>query len=33
LPGHDGVYGQINIFPKKKGGGKQKEEEEQMSLF
>jgi uncharacterized protein (TIGR00375 family) len=32
-PGHDGVYGQINIFPKEEGEEKSKEEEEQMSLF
>lgn len=32
-PGHDGVYGQISIFPKEEEGEKSKEEEEQMSLF
>jgi uncharacterized protein (TIGR00375 family) len=32
-PGHDGVYGKINIFPKEEEGEKPKEEEEQMSLF
>jgi uncharacterized protein (TIGR00375 family) len=32
-PGHDGVYGQISIFPKEEEGEKPKEEEEQMSLF
>ena len=32
-PGHDGVYGQINIFPKEGEGEKPAEEEEQMSLF
>ena len=33
IPGHDGVYGQISIFPEEEGGDKPKEEEEQMSLF
>jgi uncharacterized protein (TIGR00375 family) len=32
-PGHDGVYGQISIFPKEEEGDKPKEDEEQMSLF
>jgi hypothetical protein len=31
--GHDGVYGQINIFPKEGEEGKPEEGEEQMSLF
>jgi len=33
IPGHDGVYGQISIFPKEEGGEKPAEGEEQMSLF
>jgi PHP family Zn ribbon phosphoesterase len=32
-PGHDGVYGTINIFPKEGEEGKPAEGEEQMSLF
>ena len=32
-PGHDGVYGQINIFPKEGEEGKPAEDEEQMTLF
>jgi len=33
IPGHDGVYGKISIFPKEEEGEKPAEEEEQMSLF
>lgn len=32
-PGHDGVYGQISIFPKEEEEEKPKEGDEQMSLF
>jgi uncharacterized protein (TIGR00375 family) len=32
-PGHDGVYGTINIFPQEETEEKPTEEEEQMSLF
>jgi len=33
FPVYDGVYGQINIFPKESEGEKPAEGEEQMSLF
>ena len=33
IPGHDGVYGKISIFPKEGEEGKPAEGEEQMSLF
>jgi PHP family Zn ribbon phosphoesterase len=30
VPGHDGVYGKINLFPERKGEGESKE---QLKLF
>jgi PHP family Zn ribbon phosphoesterase len=30
IPGHDGVYGKINLFPDKEGG---EESKEQLKLF
>jgi PHP family Zn ribbon phosphoesterase len=33
VPGYDGVYGQISIFPKEEGGEKPAAGEAQMKLF
>jgi PHP family Zn ribbon phosphoesterase len=30
IPGHDGVYGKINLFPERKGG---EESKDQLKLF